>query len=45
MSNTDKAAWLMNRGTELFQQGMYQEAATNYSAAVKLMPEDESTVL
>src|SRR5204863_9509437 len=42
VSDTDKAAWLMNRGTEFFQQGRYQDAATNYDAAVKLMPEDET---
>jgi Tfp pilus assembly protein PilF len=42
VSDTDKAAWLMNRGTRFFQQGMYQEATTNYVAAVKLLPEDET---
>jgi Tfp pilus assembly protein PilF len=42
VSDTDKAAWLMNRGTEFFQQGMYQDAATNYVAAIKLTPEDET---
>jgi len=40
--DTDKAAWLMNRGTDFFKQGKYQFAETNYAAAVKLIPEDET---
>ena len=41
-SDTEKGAWLMNRGTEFYQQGLYQDAATNYAAALKLIPDDET---
>jgi Tfp pilus assembly protein PilF len=42
MSDGDRSAELINTGTELFQNGNYLEAATNYAAAVQLTPEDET---
>jgi tetratricopeptide (TPR) repeat protein len=43
LPDSDKVAILVNRGTDLFQRGSYQEAATHYVEAIKLAPEDEAT--
>ena len=42
LMNSDTPADLLNRGTELFQQGNYQAAATNYATAVEQSPDDET---
>src|SRR5439155_17868690 len=39
--DVDKAAELMNRGTELLAQGKIDEAVAVYKAAARLSPEDE----
>src|SRR3989442_340874 len=39
--DVDKAADLVNRGTELLARGKIDEAVTNYKEAVRLSPEDE----
>ena len=42
LSDSEEAASYLNRGTELFQRGKFEEAATNYATAVKLTPGDET---
>ena len=42
LMNSDTPTDLMNRGTELFQQGNYQEAANVYATVVQQTPDDES---
>ena len=42
LSDTEKAAQLSNRGTELFQQGKIEAAAHDFAQAVELAPEDET---
>ena len=37
-----RAAELVNQGTELFQQGQFDAAAARYAAALKLTPDDET---
>src|SRR2546427_383505 len=39
--DVDKAADLVNRGTELLARGKIDEAVTNYKEAARLSPEDE----
>jgi tetratricopeptide (TPR) repeat protein len=41
-SESERGAEFLNVGTELFRQGQFEAAATNYEAAVKLLPEDET---
>ena len=42
LSDSERAGGLINQGTDLFQQGQFEAAATNYAAAVKLLPDDET---
>lgn len=42
LSDTEKAALFVNRGTELFQQGKIEAAAHDYAEAARLTPEDET---
>jgi len=41
-SESERAAEFLNAGTDFFQQGQFEAALTNYEAAVKLLPEDET---
>jgi Flp pilus assembly protein TadD len=41
-SADDRAAEFVNHGTDLFQQGKYEEAAASYAKAVELTPDDET---
>ncbi len=42
LSDAAQAAEDMNRGTELFQQRKFQQAAALYAEAVRLVPDDET---
>ena len=42
MTDEERADEFLNRGTELYQQGNFTEAATNYATAVTLNPSDEA---